>query len=247
MKQLRKRLTYANVMSSIAVFLVLGGATAIAAGLAKNSVGSKQLKANAVTAKKIKKNAVTNKKIKANAVTGAKVKDASLSGADINLSSLGTVPSADHANNATNADNASNVATVKPFSAGANEGSMVSLVKTANFELMGICDTAGTFDPPGVQYEDTGTAYVIYNRSNVPAYAETEDDDDYNLGLNQGVVFNYDDNVDGGEAMSTDGHFLSAASWANLQADVDDINEPEAGDDYPFPTTCHFAGAALVG
>jgi hypothetical protein len=231
-------------MSSIAVFLVLGGATALAAGLAKNSVGSKQLKANSVTAKKIKKNAVTNKKIKANAVTGAKVKDGSLSGVDINLSSLGTVPSADHANNA---DNASNVATVKPFSAGANEGSMVSLVKTANFELMGICDTAGTFDPPGVQFEDTGTAYVIYNRSSVPAYAESEDDDDYNLGLNQGVVFNYDDNVDGGEAMSTDGHFLSAASWANMQADVDDVNEPEAGDDYPFPSTCHFAGAALVG
>ena len=31
-KQIRKRLTYANVMSSIAVFLVLGGATAFAAG-----------------------------------------------------------------------------------------------------------------------------------------------------------------------------------------------------------------------
>ena len=31
MKQIRKRLTYANVMSSIAVFLVLGGATAFAA------------------------------------------------------------------------------------------------------------------------------------------------------------------------------------------------------------------------
>jgi hypothetical protein len=41
LKQIRKRLTYANVMSSIAVFLVLGGATALAAGqLGKNSVGT---------------------------------------------------------------------------------------------------------------------------------------------------------------------------------------------------------------
>lgn len=64
MKQLRKRLTYANVMSSIAVFLVLGGATAFAAGLAKNSVGSKQLKKNAVTSAKIKKGAVTGAKVK---------------------------------------------------------------------------------------------------------------------------------------------------------------------------------------
>lgn len=71
MKRVRKRLTYSNVMSSIAVFLVLGGATAFAA-LAKNSVGTKQLKNNAVTTKKIKKDAVT----------GAKVKE----------SSLGTVP-----------------------------------------------------------------------------------------------------------------------------------------------------------
>ena len=84
MKQLRTRLTYANVMSTIAVFLVLGGATAFAAGqLAKNSVGSKQLKKNAVTAAKIKKNAVTTAKLKANSVTGAKV----------NESTLETVPS----------------------------------------------------------------------------------------------------------------------------------------------------------
>ncbi|HWO84617.1 MAG TPA: hypothetical protein VNM38_12630 [Solirubrobacterales bacterium] len=54
MKQITKRLTYANVMSSIAVFLVLGGATALAAGLGKNSVGTKQLKKNAVTGAKVK-------------------------------------------------------------------------------------------------------------------------------------------------------------------------------------------------
>lgn len=98
MKQLRKRLTYANVMSSIAVFLVLGGATAIAAGLAKNSVGPKQLKKNAVTAVKIKNNAVTTAKIKNGAITGAKV----------NAGSLGTVPNASHADSATKADSATN-------------------------------------------------------------------------------------------------------------------------------------------
>ena len=97
MKKIRKRLTYANVMSSIAVFLVIGGATAFAA-LGKNTVGTKQLKKNAVTTAKIKNNAVTTNKIKANAVNGAKVKDGSLTGADINLGALGTVPSAANAN-----------------------------------------------------------------------------------------------------------------------------------------------------
>lgn len=54
MRHIRKRLTYANVMSSIAVFLVLGGATAFALSLPKNSVGTKQLKNNAVTGPKVK-------------------------------------------------------------------------------------------------------------------------------------------------------------------------------------------------
>jgi hypothetical protein len=79
LKQLRKRLTYANVMSSIAVFLVLGGATAIAAGqLGKNSVGTKQLKKNAVTAVKIKNNAITTAKIRDGAVSGGKLSDGSV-------------------------------------------------------------------------------------------------------------------------------------------------------------------------
>ncbi len=88
MKQLHKRLTYANVMSSIAVFLVLGGTAFAATQLGKNSVGTKQLKKNAVTAAKIKKNAVTTAKVKNDAVTGAKV----------NEGTLGTVPSANVAN-----------------------------------------------------------------------------------------------------------------------------------------------------
>src|SRR5664279_3238707 len=72
-------------MSSIAVFLVLGGATAFAAShLGKHSVGAKQLKANAVTTAKIKKNAITTAKLKDGAITGTKV----------NLGTLGTVPSA---------------------------------------------------------------------------------------------------------------------------------------------------------
>lgn len=97
MNQLRKRLTYANVMSSIAVFLVLGGSAAFAASyLGKNSVGSKQLKKNAVTTSKIKKNAVTGAKIKKGTITGSK----------INLTSLGTVPSATNAGHASTADNA---------------------------------------------------------------------------------------------------------------------------------------------
>ncbi len=98
MKQIRKRLTYANVMSSIAVFIVLGGAAVAATQLPKNSVGTKQLKKNAVTTAKIKKNAVATAKIKKNAVTTAKIKNEAVTGAKVNEATLGTVPSAALAN-----------------------------------------------------------------------------------------------------------------------------------------------------
>ena len=88
MKKLGRHLSYANVMSTLGVFLVLAGGTAFAATqLAKKSVGTKQLKANAVTAAKIKKNAVTKAKIKKGSIDSSKVIDGSLTGTDINSAS----------------------------------------------------------------------------------------------------------------------------------------------------------------
>jgi hypothetical protein len=56
------RLTYANVMSTVAVFVVLAGGSALAA---ESKVGTSD----------IKNGAVTTQKLHAQAVTGAKVKD----------------------------------------------------------------------------------------------------------------------------------------------------------------------------
>ena len=71
MKQIRRHLTYANVMSSLAVFMILGGATAFAA----TKIGANQLKANSVKTGKIVKEAVTEGKIKNGAVTTGKIAD----------------------------------------------------------------------------------------------------------------------------------------------------------------------------
>src|SRR5215213_2953057 len=78
-----RRLTYANVVSTLALFLVLAGGAAYAAKVAKKSVGSPQLKANAVTTAKIKANSVTTRKIKRNAVANAKIKDGAIEAAKI--------------------------------------------------------------------------------------------------------------------------------------------------------------------
>jgi hypothetical protein len=55
MSFLRRHLTYANVVASLALFLALGGAAFAATQLPRNSVGTGQLKPEAVTAGKIAK------------------------------------------------------------------------------------------------------------------------------------------------------------------------------------------------
>jgi hypothetical protein len=101
------------VMSSIAVFLVLGGATALAASqLGKNTVGTKQLKKNAVTTAKIKKNAVTGAKVKLS--TLGTVPSATNATNAVHATSADKATSASHADSATNADNASKLGGSSP-------------------------------------------------------------------------------------------------------------------------------------
>ena len=72
--KLRDKLTYANVISTLCLFLLLGGGAAFAASqLGKNSVGTKQLRKNAVTTAKIKNQAVKSAKLADGAVTAAKL------------------------------------------------------------------------------------------------------------------------------------------------------------------------------
>jgi hypothetical protein len=111
MNLLRRHLTYANVIATLALFLVLSGGAAYAAGkIGKSSVGTKQLK-NA---------SVTTAKLKNGAVTGVKVA----------VGSLGTVPSATnaaHADNATNAahaDSATSAAQAENASNAANAAAL---------------------------------------------------------------------------------------------------------------------------
>jgi hypothetical protein len=79
---IRKKLTYTNVIAGLALFVALGG-VAVGAGLAKNSVGPKQLKKGAVTAAKIRKGAVTTAKLGRGAVTAGKLAPGSVSAGNI--------------------------------------------------------------------------------------------------------------------------------------------------------------------
>lgn len=76
------RLTYANVVSTLALLIALSGGVAYAATkLPDRSVGEFQLRPGAVTAEKIRKNAVTAPKIKAEAVKQGKLANGSITAA----------------------------------------------------------------------------------------------------------------------------------------------------------------------
>lgn len=222
------------IISCLALFAALGGTV---------------YASSTISGKTIKKSSLPGNRVKKNSLPGNRIKKNSLTGTQINESKLGQVPSAGSAVNATNAVNAvnaTNVNSVKPYSVGANNHEFVTLAKTASFELAGWCDPEDTMAAPGLESLREGTVVIIYNRGAAPAFADSSDDANYRLDTGQGIGFNYQDNGDGGMAMSTDGHFLSAPAWGNIVSDTSFTNEP-TGHSYPFPTACHFAGAALVG
>ena len=120
---IRRHLTYANVVSTLCLFILLGGT---AWAVAANSIGTAQLKNGAVTNPKIAANAVNGQKIvngsvggvdlannavngpkifdgsiaapdlADNSVNGAKIADGSVAGADLADNSVNTAKIADH-------------------------------------------------------------------------------------------------------------------------------------------------------
>lgn len=116
------RLTYANVMATIAVFIALGGG-AWAISIGRNDVGAREIAKNAVGSSELR-----NDKAK---------------GKDILESSLGTVPNADRANRATTANQADSATTAD--NAAAVEGNIVRRVAHAsgNVTDQPVLDLAG--------------------------------------------------------------------------------------------------------
>jgi collagen triple helix repeat protein len=73
MRALRSKLTYANVISTLCLFLVLGGGAALAAGrLGPNSVGTTQLRNAAVTGPKIRRASIEATKLTSLAISTLK-------------------------------------------------------------------------------------------------------------------------------------------------------------------------------
>jgi hypothetical protein len=86
---MKPKLSYANVASTLALIVALGGTGAYAASkLPDKSVGEFQLRPGAVTAEKIRKNAVTAPKIKAEAIKQGKIASGSITAAKMTQGSV---------------------------------------------------------------------------------------------------------------------------------------------------------------
>ncbi len=136
---------YANVTSTLALFVALSGGAYAATALPARSVGSAQLK----------KNAVVRAKIKNNAINGSKVTTDSLTGADVKESSLDKVPMAALADGATHAASSAAVdkITYKTASSSAPANGLGSATAS--------CDAGQHVVGGGVRVDDPANAFLI--------------------------------------------------------------------------------------
>lgn len=97
---IKRHLSYANIAATTALVVAVGGGgAAVAASVAKNSVGSPQIRNGQVKTVDLGKNAVTGAKVKHDSLTGADIKESTLAlpksprVAESAISSTGTLSS----------------------------------------------------------------------------------------------------------------------------------------------------------
>jgi hypothetical protein len=101
--RLVRHLTFSNAIALIALFIALGGAA-----YAGSKLNGKNIVNGSIGGGKLKNETITGNKIKKGTITGAQIEANSISSSSINLTTLGTVPSATTATTATTAQTATN-------------------------------------------------------------------------------------------------------------------------------------------
>ncbi|MFN8216610.1 MAG: hypothetical protein U0R71_08435 [Solirubrobacterales bacterium] len=108
LSRLRRHLSYANVMASVAVFLALGGV-----GYAATAINGKQILKHSIPAGKLKKKTLGANQVKADSLTGAVIDESTLQLVPLakNAESATTAQSAASAQTATSAQTANSART----------------------------------------------------------------------------------------------------------------------------------------
>jgi hypothetical protein len=161
MKRFLPRPTYANVVSTLCLFLLLGGASAFAATqLAKNSVGAKQIKKSAVATAKIKNAAVTTSKLADAAVTSGKLADNAVTTSKLSDNAVTSGKITDNA--VTNSKLSDNAVTTGKITDSA----------VTNSKLAANAVTSGKIADGEVRAGDLGTILEVQNTVQIAAGAE---------------------------------------------------------------------------
>jgi hypothetical protein len=112
LRRLRRRLTFANICSALALFIALGTGGAYAANtigsadVIDNSLLSQDIRNGTLTADDVANESLGTNRIKNGSLLGVDLANDTLTGSKINESTLGQVPSAGAADSATHADKA---------------------------------------------------------------------------------------------------------------------------------------------
>jgi hypothetical protein len=147
------KLTYANVVSTIALALAAGGTGAYAVGqLPPKSIGARQLRPGAVTAQKLRKHAVIAPKIEAGAVKSGKLANGAVAEAKLANAAVATQKLADGAVSTQKvapdaiAGAQVNEATLSQVPAAAHADS-AAFAESANPAVFAAVDQEGNVDP----------------------------------------------------------------------------------------------------
>jgi uncharacterized cupredoxin-like copper-binding protein len=167
----------------------LGGSSYAAVKLAKNSVGTREIKTNGVGASEIK----------AKAVRSSEVRDDSLTGDDINESTLGQVPSAATATSAQSAQTAQSLAgstiTKINYQAQTNTGA-TQIFSGGGMTLSASCTAAG--DITLTAGSTVNNAIVHAANANITI---SSDQDDSDANRDRSILYAEDDDFDNGQTL----------------------------------------------
>jgi hypothetical protein len=95
LQRVRKRLTFANVMSATAVFIALGGTSYAAVHLSHNSVGAWQIRTGAVGKSEIRGGAVSRSEIRHNGVDRSEINTNAVGPSEVRPNAIDTDEVAD--------------------------------------------------------------------------------------------------------------------------------------------------------
>ena len=162
------KLTYANVMATVAVFIALGGG-AYAVSLGKNDVGPREIAKNAVRSSELKNNGVKGKDVDESSlgrVPGADFADRAGSAGSANTASTaasaeiaGSAETANSANSAANASQVNGLSVVKINGRLQNNELNRTVLDLAGLKLVASCPAVGSFDVVASTSKENSSLY----------------------------------------------------------------------------------------